>query len=53
MAQPSVRGVVNDALAIYFADATLASAFIARWCTGQKAEVVDGMFRVRDDEPAP
>jgi len=27
----STRGVVNDALAIYFADITLATAFVARW----------------------
>jgi hypothetical protein len=28
---PSVtRGVLNDALSIYFADATLANAFVAR-----------------------
>jgi hypothetical protein len=26
------RRVVNDALAIYFADITLATAFVARWC---------------------
>jgi hypothetical protein len=25
-----VRGVLNDAISIYFADATLASAFVAR-----------------------
>ena len=25
------RGVLNDAISIYFADATLASAFVARW----------------------
>jgi hypothetical protein len=47
------RGVVNDALAIYFADATLASAFVARWCVGGKVETVDGVFQVRDDEPTP
>jgi hypothetical protein len=47
------RGVVNDALAICFADATLASAFVARWCVGAKVETVDGVFRVRDDEPTP
>jgi hypothetical protein len=47
------RGVVNDALAIYLADATIASAFVARWCAGHKAEAADGLFRVRDDEPAP
>jgi hypothetical protein len=28
------RGVLNDAISIYFADATLASAFVARWCAG-------------------
>jgi hypothetical protein len=47
------RGIVNDALAIYFADATLASAFEARWCVGGKFETVNGVFRVRDDEPTP
>jgi hypothetical protein len=47
------RGVINDAVAIYFADATLTSAFVARWCVGGKAETVDGVFRVRDDEPTP
>jgi hypothetical protein len=28
--------VLNDALSIYFADATLASAFVARWCVGPR-----------------
>jgi hypothetical protein len=32
-------GVVNDALAIYFLDATIAGAFVARWCAAQKVEV--------------
>ena len=27
-----VRGVLNDAVSIYFLDAMLASAFVARWC---------------------
>jgi len=31
-----VRGVLNDAISIYFADATLASAFVARWCASAK-----------------
>jgi hypothetical protein len=44
---------VNDALAVYFIDVTIASAFVARWCAGQTVETVDGMFRVRDDEPTP
>ena len=49
----STRGVVNDALAICFADATLASAFVARWCAGYRVEAAEAVFRVRDDEPAP
>jgi hypothetical protein len=49
----STRGVVNDALAVYFADVTTASAFVARWYTSQKVEIVDGVYRVRDDEPTP
>lgn len=45
------RGVVNDAVAIYVADAALAAAFVARWCRGQAAETIDGAFRVREDAP--
>jgi hypothetical protein len=48
-----VRGVLNDAISIYFADATLASAFVARWCQGSKAETAGGVFQMRQDEPAP
>jgi hypothetical protein len=47
------RGVLNDAVSIYFLDATLASAFVARWCAGSKIEMDGGVFRLRDDEPAP
>ncbi len=49
----STRGVVNDALAVYFIDVTIASAFVARWCAAQRLEIVDGVYRVRDDEPTP
>ena len=49
----STRGLVIDALAICFADATLASAFVARWCAMQRVEIVDGVYRVRDDESTP
>ena len=45
------RGVPDDALSIHLADATIASAFVARWCIGHRAEVEDGLFRIRDDEP--
>jgi hypothetical protein len=47
----STRGVVNDALAICFADAALGSAFVARWCAMQRVEIVDRVYQVRDDEP--
>jgi hypothetical protein len=40
------RGVLNDA-------ATLASAFVARWCVGAKVETAGGVFQMREDEPAP
>ena len=53
MTPSGVRGVLNDAMSIYFADATLASAFVARWCLGSKVEPLGGVFQVRDDEPAP
>ena len=45
--------MLNDALSFYFADATLASAFVARWCVGVKVETVGGVFQVREDEPEP
>jgi hypothetical protein len=48
-----LRGVVNDAVAIYFLDAMSAAAFVGRWCTGSKIEVIDGAFRVREDQPTP
>ena len=31
------HGVMNDALAIYFMDAVLAGAFVARWCAANRA----------------
>ena len=48
-----MRRVLNDAISIYFADATLATAFVAQWCQGSKAETAGGVFQVREDEPAP
>ena len=45
------RGIPNDAMAIYFADATIASAFVARWCAGHRAASLDGLFQIREDEP--
>ena len=45
------RGVVDDALAVYFAAAASAAAFVARWCAGSRAEVERGAFLVRRDRP--
>ena len=53
MTPTGLRGVVNDAVAIYFADTALASAFVTRWCIGYRVEAADGAFRVRADEPTP
>ena len=47
------RGVLNDALSIHFADATIASAFVARWCIGYRPDAADGVYRIRGDEPTP
>ena len=53
MTPSGTRGVLKDAISIYFADAALASAFAARWCVGAKVETAGGVFRVREDEPGP
>lgn len=46
-------GVVNDAIAFYFADAAFAHAFVARFCCGYRVETIAGAFAVRRDGPAP
>jgi hypothetical protein len=51
MTPSGTREVLNDALSIYFADATLASAFVARWCVRAKVETAGGVFQVREDDP--
>jgi hypothetical protein len=51
MTPSGMRGVLNDAVSIYFLDATLASAFVARWCAGYKIATAEGVFRIRTDEP--
>jgi len=53
MTPSGMRGVLNDAVSLYFADATLASAFVARRCVGSKVEIAGGVFQIREDEPAP
>jgi hypothetical protein len=46
-----MRGVINDAVAIYFLDVALAAAFVSRWCAGSKIEISEGAFQVRKDQP--
>ena len=53
MTPSGMRGVLNDAVSVFFLDATLAGAFVARWSAGSRAETDGGVFRIRDDEPAP
>jgi hypothetical protein len=53
MTPSGMRGVLNDAISIYFLDAALASAFVARWCAGFRPETAGGVFQVRDDARAP
>jgi hypothetical protein len=53
MTPSGMHGVLNDAVSIYFGDATLASAFLARWCASSNVETAGGLFQVRDDDPAP
>jgi hypothetical protein len=51
MTPAGLRGVINDAVAVYFLDAALTSAFVARWCLGSNAEMAEGAFIVRSDAP--
>jgi hypothetical protein len=53
MTPSGTRGVLSDAASIFFADATLAGAFVARWCAGYKIETSGGVYQVREDEPTP
>ena len=53
MTPGGTHGVLNDAMSVHLVDATIASAFVARWCIGPRAEASDGSFRIREDEPTP
>jgi hypothetical protein len=52
MTPSEMRGVLNDAVSIYFADTTLASAFVARWCAGYKVETAEGVSGAGGNEPS-
>jgi hypothetical protein len=51
MTPSGMRGVLNDAISIYFFDATIAGAFVARWCAGYRVKTAGGVFQMRGDEP--
>ena len=53
MTPAGLHGVVNDAIAIYLNDASLAAAFVVRWCAGYRVESADGVFQIREDSPTP
>jgi hypothetical protein len=53
MTPSGMRGVLNDTLSIYLADATIASAFVARWCVGHRAESTEAYSAFRDEAPTP
>ena len=43
---------ISHAMAIYFTDATLAAAFVSRWCVGfQPQPLENGVFQIREDGP--
>jgi hypothetical protein len=51
-APAGMRGIGNDATAFYFRNATLAAAFVARWCEGgSDLPVRGGAFLMRKDAP--
>ena len=50
-APAGLAGVVNDAIAFYFADAAFAHAFVARFCCGYRVETIEGAFAFRSDPP--
>ena len=50
-APAGLAGVVNDAIAFYFADAALAHAFVARFCCGYWAETIADAFAFRNGTP--
>src|SRR5258708_6666065 len=46
-----MRGVINDAIAVYFRDSALAAAFSARSCAPVASTTAEGFLNIRTDEP--
>ncbi len=49
MTPAGLRGVVNDAVAVWLREAACAASFVARWCVPGDA----GYYRFREDDPSP
>ena len=49
IAPAGLRGVLDDAVAVYVGSPTCALGFITRWCVSD--DPPSGLYRVRDDEP--
>ena len=52
MAPAGMAGIINDALALYFAEPAFAHAFVARFCCGYRVETMEGALAIRSD-PRP
>jgi hypothetical protein len=50
-APSGMLGMGNDATAFYFRNATIAAAFVARWCDGGNPPADSGAFKMRQDAP--
>lgn len=48
MTPSGTRGIAKDAVAVYFADETLAAGFVARSCAGYRGEVTNAFDRNGD-----
>jgi hypothetical protein len=53
MTASGTHGVLNDAVAIFFADAAMAGAFVLRWCLGYRVVPERGVYNMREDAPTP
>jgi hypothetical protein len=51
MTPAGLRGIVNDAVAIYLMDPAAAAAFFSRWCRQRLPETADGAFMMRGEDP--
>ncbi len=53
IAPSGLRGIANDAVALYFRDPAAAAVFVTRWCVRPLPEIAEGAFVMRDDDPTP